>query len=75
MSSAIDEVREFEERLKIIDLVNIKATSDSKVAIMFTGLQQEFHVFIRVGKGFLQSCHSMAMYAIDKNQLTKSAKN
>ncbi len=70
MSSAIKEVQEAEEQLKI-DLVNIKAKSDSKVAIMLTDLQEEFHVFIRVGKGFLHSCRSMAMYAIDEEQLVE----
>ncbi len=38
---------------------------------MLTDLQEEFHVFIRVGKGFLHSCRSMAMYAIDKEQLVE----
>ncbi len=70
ISTTIEEVRETEKQLKI-DLANIKATLDSKVAIMLTDLQEEFQVVIRVGKGFLQSCCSMTTYAIDENHLNE----
>ncbi len=70
MLTAIDEVREAERVLEI-DLVHIKAISDSKLAFMLINLLEEVDVFIQVCNDFLESCRSMAKYAIYEKQLNE----
>ncbi len=70
MKNAVNEIEKADKRVKNA-LAGITATSDPDVVCKLADLQKEFRDFIRVGKGFLEHCLSMAIYARNKKHIAE----